>query len=263
MSNNADQRFYFGSNFKMHKTLAEVRTFVQRLKESYGEQPDLQLFIFPPFTSLGGLQDIARPQNLWIGAQNMHWASSGAYTGEISAPMLCDLGVDLVLLGHAERRHKFCETDSAISRKVQSAVAHNLRVLLCIGETAKQRRAGITDEVLAMQLKIALQHFPAAATDRLIVAYEPVWAIGAGGQEAQPGDIAPSIRHVRRTLKSHFGDDARRIPILYGGSVTEDNCGSYVQETEVDGLFVGRAAWEPSGFMNVLTAATRFRHNAE
>lgn len=256
MSNDVNKPFYFGSNFKMHKTLAEVKTFVQLLKDTYGDQPDLQLFIIPPFTSLGGLQGVTRPQNLWIGAQNMHWASSGAYTGEISAPMLSDLGVDLVMLGHAERRHKFGETDSEIQKKVQSAVEHHLRVLLCVGETARQRQAGATDEVLAMQLKIALLDFPDEIADQLMVAYEPVWAIGSGGQEAQPSDIAPSVDHIRHTLEARFGENARQIPILYGGSVNESNCGKYVRETDVNGLFVGRAAWEPEGFTAVLKAAT-------
>lgn len=261
MSNNANGRFYFGSNFKMHKTLAEVKSFVQLLKQNYEGQPDLQLFIVPPFTALGGLADIARPQNLWIGAQNMHWASSGAFTGEISALMLRDLGVDLVMVGHAERRHKFGETDNQVNKKVQSAISHQLRVLLCVGETAKQRRSGITDEVLAMQLKVALLGFPVELTDQLMVAYEPVWAIGAGSQEAQPQDIAPGINHIRHILNVCFGDAARRIAVLYGGSVSESNCRDYVQKTDVNGLFVGRAAWQPEGFMNVLRAATTRRQN--
>lgn len=259
MSNNVNEHFYFGSNFKMHKTLAEVKTFVELLKDAYEDQPNLQLFIVPPFTSLGGLQGIVRPQNLWIGAQNMHWARSGAFTGEISAPMLSDLGVDLVMLGHAERRYKFGETDNEIQRKVRAAADNRLRVLLCVGETAKQRRAGTTHEVLAMQLKIALLAFPQEMTNRLMVAYEPVWAIGAGGQEARPSDIAPSIDHIKRTLETRFGENARQIPVLYGGSVSESNCADYVRETDVNGLFVGRAAWELAGFHNVLKAATTFR----
>lgn len=255
------ERFYFGSNFKMHKTLAEVRTIVQLLRATCEKQPELQLFVIPPFTSLGGLQDIDRPENLWIGAQNMHWASSGPYTGEISAPMLRDLGVDLVMLGHAERRHKFGETDSELNRKVQSAVMHGLRILLCVGETAEQRRFGVTNEVLAIQLKIALHDFPLAQADRLVVAYEPVWAIGAGSQEARPADITPSISQIRFTLGEIFRSNVDRIPVLYGGSVNEHNCASYVQHTTVDGLFVGRAAWQPEGFTEVLRAALAPRSN--
>lgn len=239
----------------MHKTLAEVRTFVESLKQVYEDRAGLQLFIIPPFTSLGGLQDIIRPQNLWIGAQNMHWANSGPFTGEISAPMLSDLRVDLVLLGHAERRQLFGETDHEVNKKVLNAINYHLRVLLCVGESAEQKFAGITDEVLAMQLKIALLGFPGELLNRLILAYEPVWAIGEGGREAEPREIASSINSIRHTLESRFGQDAPRIPILYGGSVNESNCSDYVQETGVDGLFVGRAAWQPSDFMKVLQAA--------
>lgn len=256
-----NRRFYFGSNFKMHKTQAEVKTFVQLLRQLCENQPELQLFIIPPFTALGGLQDITRPDNLWIGAQNMHWASSGPYTGEVSAPMLRDLGVDLVMLGHAERRHKFGETDSDLNKKVQNAMMHGLRVLLCVGETAEQRQFGVTQEVLAMQLKIALHNFPLGQYDHLMVAYEPVWAIGAGSQEARPADITPSITQIKYTLSDIFRNNADHIPVLYGGSVNKNNCAAYVQHTAVDGLFVGRAAWQPEGFTEVLQAALTPLHN--
>ncbi len=247
------RHFYFGSNFKMHKTLAEDRAFIQTLLDLNASQFDLQLFIIPAFTSLGGLQDTPRPRNLWIGAQNMHWANSGAFTGEISALMLRSIGVDLIMLGHAERRHNFGETDIELNKKAISAAASQLRVLLCVGETAEQRRYGVTDEVLAMQLKIALSGYPADCLERLMVAYEPVWAIGAGSQEALPEDIAPSIDQIRHTLETLFGQDrALHIPVLYGGSVNRDNCGGYVQHATVDGLFVGRAAWQPEGFMEVM-----------
>lgn len=258
MISNSDgpaKHFYFGSNFKMHKTQAEVKAFVQSLIKTYEGQPDIQIFIIPPFTALGGLHGIARPENLWIGAQNMHWANAGPYTGEISAPMLCDLGVDLVMLGHAERRHQFGETDSNLYKKVQSAIHHHLRVLLCVGETAEQRQFGITNEILAMQLKIALFDFPKELSDHLMVAYEPVWAIGEGSQEATPHDIAPSINQIRHTLDTLFGKDAHPIPVLYGGSVNKENCSAYAQKTAVDGLFVGRAAWQIEGFKDVLQTA--------
>lgn len=248
------ERFYFGSNFKMHKTLAEVRAFVQFLNELAGAHPDVQLFILPPFTALGALDGSRRPGNVWVGAQNMHWAAEGAYTGEISALMLRDLGADLVMLGHAERRHKFGETDSEIQRKVESAAEIGLRVLLCVGETASQRQSGVTGEILALQLKIALQGF-SPQPDRLLVAYEPVWAIGKGGREAAPEEIALSVAQIRAVLAAQWGEAAGAVPVLYGGSVTKDNCGAYVRETGVDGLFVGRAAWTQQGFTAVLEAA--------
>jgi triosephosphate isomerase len=252
------ERFYFGSNFKMHKTLAEVRAFVQFLNELAGAHPDVQLFILPPFTALGGLDRAQRPERVWVGAQNMHWAAEGAYTGEISALMLRDLGADLVMLGHAERRHKFGETDVEIRRKVESAAGIGLRVLLCVGETAGQRESGVTGEILALQLKIAL-HGYAPPPDHLLVAYEPVWAIGKGGREAQPDEIAQSVAQIRAVLAAQLGDAAQDVPVLYGGSVTERNCGAYVREAAVDGLFVGRAAWTHDGFAAVLRAALAAR----
>lgn len=257
------ERFYFGSNFKMHKTFAEVKTFLQFLSQEHQTQPGLQLFVIPPFTSLGGLQDVERPDCLWVGAQNMHWAAAGPYTGEISAGMLSDLKVDLVMLGHAERRHKFGETDTDLHKKVQSAINHQLRILLCVGETAEQREYGITPEILAMQLKVALHDYPIDKLDGLMVAYEPVWAIGAGSQEATPGDISASIRQIKQTLHHIFGDAASHVPVLYGGSVNKDNCGAYVQHTPIDGLFVGRSAWQPEGFMEVLQAALVARQNVQ
>jgi len=251
--------FYFGSNFKMHKTLAEVQVFVKILGDIAAQYPGVQLFIIPPFTTLGGLDAIARPANVWVGAQNMHWADSGAFTGEISAPMLSDLGIDLVMLGHAERRQLFGETDQALRKKVQSAFRNHLRVLLCVGETAEQKQAGIAAETLAMQLKVALGGLDEALLERLIIAYEPVWAIGAGSREAAVEDILPSVEQIRATLGTLFGDAARVVPVLYGGSVNPDNCGQYVRFTPVDGLFVGRSAWQPDGFLKVMEAALRAR----
>ena len=263
MSNHAESQparsFYFGSNFKMHKTLAEVQAFVTFLGDLAAEVPDVQLFIIPPFTTLGGLDASARPANVWVGAQNMHWADSGAYTGEIAAPMLRDLGVDLVMLGHAERRQLFGETDQALHKKVQSAFRNDLRVLLCVGETAEQKAAGVAAETLATQLKVALGGLDAALVARLMIAYEPVWAIGAGSREAAVEDILPSVNQIRATLGVLFADAAAGIPVLYGGSVNPENCGKYVRATPVDGLFVGRSAWQPDGFRNVMAAALQAR----
>jgi triosephosphate isomerase len=263
MTNNTElqptQTFYFGSNFKMHKTLAEVQGFVKVLGEIAARYPGVQLFIIPPFTTLGGLSEIPRPANVWVGAQNMHWADSGAYTGEISAPMLRDLGIDLVMLGHAERRQLFGETDQALRKKVRNAFRNHLRTLLCVGETAEQKQDGIAAETLAMQLKIALGGLDDSLLERLIIAYEPVWAIGAGSREAAVEDILPSVTTIHSTLEKLFGDTARTVPVLYGGSVNPENCGKYVRATPVDGLFVGRSAWQPDGFLNVMEAALRAR----
>ena len=172
--------FYFGTNFKMHGTAEQTHKFVRALAPRLSKDQEVQCFVLPPVTSLQGLSEHA--SYLWLGAQNMHWANEGAYTGEISPGMLRALEVDLVMLGHAERRHDFGETDEIIAKKVKSALRHGLKVLLCVGETLKQRAQEVDQEVVTVQLKIALQGTSRADAARLLVAYEPVWTIGEGGK---------------------------------------------------------------------------------
>ena len=246
--------FYFGTNLKMHGTPEETRAFVRALEPL--PKGDVQCFVLPPFTSLQGLR--AHTSQLWLGAQNMHWADEGAYTGEISPVMLNALGLDLVMLGHAERRRGFGETDEVIAKKLRSALRRGLRVLLCVGETSAQKgRSG--EEVLARQLRTALREVE-VANSALLIAYEPVWAIGDGGQEAEPQEVGERVQGIRRTLHTLFGP--RRVPILYGGSVNEGNCAGYAGLPEVDGLFVGRAARTAEGFLGVLGRSLEVRQAA-
>ena len=254
--------FYFGTNLKMHGTPEETRAFVRALEGGLELLPenvqcDVQCFVLPPFTSLQGLKPHAA--KLWLGAQNMHWAAEGAYTGEISPVMLRALSLDLVMLGHAERR-RAGETDEVVGKKVRSALRHGLRVLLCVGETGEQRRGGVGKEVLVRQLEAALQGMRDGDSSRLLIAYEPVWAIGDGGEEAEPEEVGANLRVVRRTLQTLFGPP--RVPILYGGSVNEINCEVYASLPEVDGLFVGRAARQADGFLRVLERALGARRGA-
>jgi triosephosphate isomerase len=249
--------FLFGTNLKMNQTADESGRFYVELAGSIAPPPGVQLFVIPPFTSLPAT--IAQKQALggaiWVGAQNMHWATDGAYTGEISAGMLTALGVDLVLLGHAERRGLFHETDEALNQKVLAAMKTDLRVLLCVGETAAEKAYGVGPETVARQLKIALHTLDVATLPRLQIAYEPVWSIGSGGTPAHPEDVVPIAAHLRQTLQDQFGDAGTHTPILYGGSVDPRNAGSFAHLPNIDGLFVGRAAWTPTGFAQVLTSA--------
>ncbi|MDQ3693662.1 MAG: triose-phosphate isomerase [Chloroflexota bacterium] len=245
-----------GTNLKMNQTAAETGRFITELADVLLRSFGLY-FVIPPFTSLAEAVRARDESGLpvWIGAQNMHWEASGAFTGEISAAMLTALGVDLVLLGHAERRWLFHETDEDLQRKVQAALAAGLRVLLCVGETAGERANAVGLETVGRQLKIALN---GVATDRaplLQVAYEPVWSIGAGGTPAKPEDIAPVAAAIRGLLASQFGDGGGAIPILYGGSVDPTNAGLFLRVPEISGLFVGRAAWTPPGFLAIVDAA--------
>lgn len=254
--------FLFGTNFKMNQTPTESARFLAELAPSLRTASETQCFMIPPFTSLPAAvaerarfdSDHARP--LWIGAQNMHQAPSGAFTGEISAAMLAALNVDLVLLGHAERRTLFGETDHAIRDKTKAALAAGLRVLLCVGETADEKRDGVGPETVARQLKIAFLELDSKSAPMLQVAYEPVWSIGSNGIPATPEDIEPIAAHMRRILVDRLGAGGTSIPILYGGSVSPENAATFSAIPEIGGLFVGRAAWTVAGFNAVLTAAS-------
>jgi len=250
----AARPFLFGTNTKMTQTPEEAIRLVQEVMQSVAPMPGVQLFVIPSFTSLAAVTEAARGSPLWVGAQTMHWAPEGAYTGEIAARMLTALGVDLVLLGHAERRGLFHETDAEINKKVRAAGQAGLRVLLCVGETAEEKAFGVGPETVARQLKIGLDGLQTTSTPRLQVAYEPVWSIGAGGTPAQPSDVAPITAHLRALLAGRFGAPGNDIPILYGGSVDPGNAGTFTALPDIDGLFVGRAAWTADGYLQVLAA---------
>ncbi len=251
--------FYFGTNLKMHQTPAETARFVGDLVAALGAKPaTTRAFVLPPFTSLANATARAANKGLWIGAQNMHWESEGPYTGEISPAMLSAAGVDLVLIGHAERRRHFGETDETVNRKVRAALETGLRVLLCVGESLAERRSGAAREACARQLLLALQDVPEQAADRLLVAYEPVWAIGETGTPAGSEDVQTVAGLLQMWLRYKFQRDDG-VPILYGGSVDRDNAAAFAAMPELDGLFVGRAAWTVEGFIDVLSAAQQAR----
>lgn len=251
--------FYFGTNFKMYQTPDVSRRFVTDLIEKGSDiGAAVQRFVIPPFTSLQGLPALAHEGGVWVGAQNMHHADEGAYTGEISPKMLAALGLDMVMLGHAERRQHFGETDEALNKKVHAAHRHGLKVLLCVGEDAREKHFGVERETVARQLKTDLHEAPAEID--LMIAYEPVWSIGAGGTPATVADVLYTVRGIHYTLADIFGQErAAQIPVLYGGSVNADNCGEYARLKEIHGLFVGRAAREVDGYLGVLRAALKAR----
>ena len=242
--------FLFGTNFKMNQTPAESAAFYRDLA-AVQPAPGVNLFVIPPFTSLAAVAEIAQrdKHEIWVGAQNVHWAPEGAYTGEISVGMLLALGVDLVLLGHAERRRQFFEADAELNKKARAVVGAGLRVLLAVGETAEERGYGVSAETVLRQLKIGLHEAQPEHAPLVQIAYEPVWSIGAGGTPATPGDVEPIAATIRSALGELFGDAGEAIPILYGGSVDPGNAGSFTALPDIDGLFVGRAAWTVEGFI--------------
>ena len=251
--------FLFGTNFKMNHTPVESAAFYQQLAAAVQIPPDTHLFVIPPFTSLSAVKDVASqpPHKIWVGAQNVHWAPEGAYTGEISVGMLLALEVDLVLLGHAERRRDFHETDDELNRKVLAALGAGLRVLLAVGETAQERSFGVGGETVLRQLKIGLHGVEPEHLNLLQIAYEPVWSIGAGGTPARPGDVEPIASVIRSGCRDLFGEPGNEIPILYGGSVDPSNAGTFTALPDIDGLFVGRAAWTVEGFIATYEAGIR------
>jgi triosephosphate isomerase len=251
------RRMLLGTGWKMNKTVGEATHYMCRLLELLSvirgvEQA--QIFVLPPFTAIEAVKRTSAGR-IWVGAQNMHWAEWGAYTGEISAPMLCELGVELVELGHAERRAYFNETDKTVNRKVHMALRYGLRPLVCIGERLADKEYGAEKEAVARQLKAALRGIAAEYAARLIVAYEPAWAIGEEGTTAPPEYIRVMHTHIRGTLVEIFGAEvAALVPVIYGGSVTSDNAAALVVEGHTDGIFVGRAAWQAEGFANLIRA---------
>lgn len=249
-------RILLGAGWKMNKTVQEAEDYAQRLLlllDRIRGIDDIQLFLVPPFTAIGAVKRLSGGR-FWVGAQNMHWEEWGAYTGEISAPMLKELGVDLVELGHAERRHYFNETDDTVRRKVHMALHHGLRPLVCIGEQYQDRELGVEKETISRQVRIALSGVPGECASMLMLAYEPVWAIGEEGTPASAEDVRLMIAHIRRVLEDMFGERASSIPVLYGGTVDEENCGELLLEGRPDGLFVGRAAWNVEGFARLIAA---------
>jgi triosephosphate isomerase len=243
--------FLFGTNFKMNQTPVESAVFYQQLAASVQIPPDTHLFVIPPFTSLPAVKDVVGqpPHGIWVGAQNVHWAPDGAYTGEISVGMLRALDVDLVLLGHAERRRYFHETDVELNRKVLAALSASMRVLLAVGETAEERSFGVGGETVLRQLRIGLHGVQPEHLELVQIAYEPVWSIGAGGTPASPDDVEPIAKLIRSGCQDLFAGSGAGIPILYGGSVDPTNAGTFTALPDIDGLFVGRAAWTVEGFV--------------
>ncbi len=244
-----NDRLWIGTSWKMNKTLVEARGFAEVLTQS-APDPRIQRFVIPPFTAIREVKSMLAETDVKVGAQNMHWADQGAWTGEISASMLTDCGIDIVELGHSERRAHFGETDETVGLKVEAAVRHGLIPLICIGETAEENEAGRADEVLATQIEGALARLDAegrAAT--ILLAYEPVWAIGEHGVPAS-ADYAEA-RHAR--IKEVSARCAgRMLPCLYGGSVNPGNCAELIAKPSIDGLFIGRSAWDVAGYLDIL-----------
>jgi triosephosphate isomerase (TIM) len=244
------------ANWKMHMTQAESAEFVRSLLLDVGDIREVDVVIIPPFTAIAKVTEaLGKAQNIKVGAQNMHWERSGAFTGEISAALLRDLFVRYVVLGHSERRTLFGETDEIVNRKVHAAQEATLRPIVCIGETLEQRDAERVEEILAKQLRGSLAGFDSKELHEMVVAYEPVWAIGTG-RNATPEQAQQAHAFIRQTL-AEMSDQATadRMRIQYGGSVKPSNAKSLMSQPDIDGALVGGASLEPRSFAEIIKAS--------
>ncbi len=248
-----DRSAYLAANWKMHKTTEEAERFLGEFLPRVSESGP-EVVICPPFTSLRAAVELCFQSPVRVAAQNMHEADEGAFTGEISPPMLLDLGVDGVILGHSERRQYFAETDEALARKVPAALGAGLEPILCVGENEAQRDGDETEEVLTRQIQADLADVPDARLSEVVIAYEPIWAIGTG-RTATPEQAQEAIALIRRLIDARSDAAAGAIRILYGGSVKPDNAAELISQPDVDGALVGGASLDPGDFAAIVEAA--------
>src|SRR5207237_4587079 len=244
------------ANWKMNMTQAESARFVEALLLEIGDLSEIEVVIVPPFTAIAKVMEaLGSAQNIKVGAQNMHWERSGAFTGEISAALLRDLFVHYVVLGHSERRRLFGETDEIVNRKVRAAHEASLRPIVCVGETLKQRDRGNVDKILSIQLRGSLAGLGPKELQETVIAYEPVWAIGTG-RNATPEQAQEAHAFIRHTLREMSDETtAERVRIQYGGSVKPENARELMVQADIDGALVGGASLDPRSFAQIVNTA--------
>jgi triosephosphate isomerase len=243
------------ANWKMHFTVGEAVALVEELKRGISHFDDREVVVAPPFTALAGIATALADSPIRLAAQNCYWERQGAYTGEISPPMLQDLGCHYVIVGHSERRQYFGETDETVHRRILALLEHDLAPIVCIGETLEERQAEKTMDVLSNQLKGALKGLEGEQTARLVVAYEPVWAIGTG-HTATPEQAQEAHASVRDNLAKLFNNTvANNTRILYGGSVKPENVDELMSQPDIDGALVGGASLQGNSFIRIVDFA--------
>jgi triosephosphate isomerase len=248
------RRPYIAGNWKMYKTASEARDFTQKLLARLPMGNGVELALCPPYTALTATLEGLAGSELKVLAQNMHQEPEGPYTGEVSAPMLVDLGVHGTLLGHSERREHFDETDKALQEKVPAALAAGLQPMLCVGESEEEREAGETQRKLRHQVAVALEKVPDDQLADVVIAYEPIWAIGTG-QVATPEMAQDAIGFIRALVGDRSQAVAGRVRVLYGGSVKPENAAELLAQPDIDGALVGGASLDPDGLVEIVKAA--------
>ena len=242
------------ANWKMHKTVGEAEEFIAALLPQVATADSVEIAVCPSFLALQALVDSARGSRVAVYAQNMHQQREGAFTGEVSAPMLVDVGAQGVILGHSERRQYFGETDKALAQKVPIALEAGLVPILCVGETEDEREAGDTERTLRHQVQEDVAGVPEERLGELVIAYEPIWAIGTGAV-ATPEQAQDAIAFVRALIGDRSPEQAERVRVLYGGSVNEGNAPELLALPDVDGALVGGASLDPRSFAAIVSAA--------
>jgi triosephosphate isomerase len=243
---------FIAANWKMYKTVHEGLAFVKEFRGMVKDITDVEIVLAPPFTALHAVAEAARTSNVGVAGQNMHAEREGAYTGEVSAGMLREAGAEYVILGHSERRRLFHETDESVNRKLQAALGAKLTPIVCIGETLEEREAEQTLDVLDRQIKQGLDGLTGDQVASLVVAYEPVWAIGTG-RNATPEQAGDAHAHIRTRIRQWFGGPAAdQCHVIYGGSVKPDNISTLIGHPDVDGALVGGASLDVQGFFNIV-----------
>jgi len=252
-------RKWIGTGWKMNMTLSEAEHYAASLAAMPEPDGAVQRFVLPPFTTARQVKAQLAQTSVLVGAQNMHWESSGAWTGEISPTMLVDCDLDMVEIGHSERRQHFGETDAMVGLKTVAAISHGLVPLICIGETRAERDAGTAKNRLVSQLSHALGQLDKAQKSRpILLAYEPVWAIGSGGEAASPDYADARHSEILDAARDILGVD---VPCLYGGSVGAENCQELIGCAHIGGLFIGRAAWDVNGYVDILSRCAAVLEN--
>jgi triosephosphate isomerase len=241
-------------NWKMHKTVAEAEAFIGALLPRISSVDGVEVAICPPYTALAAMVDSARGSQVTVYAQNLHQEDSGAFTGEVSAPMLVEIDVGGVILGHSERREQFGETDRALALKVPAALEAGLKVVLCVGETEQERENGDTERKLRHQVQEGLQRVAEERLGEIVIAYEPIWAIGTG-QMATAEQAQEAIAFVRALVADRSREQAEHARILYGGSVKADNAAELLACPDIDGALVGGASLDAASFASIVEAA--------
>jgi triosephosphate isomerase len=255
------RRPLIAGNWKMFKTVRETVTHVANLRAALRDLANVDLVVAPPLTALHAAAETARDSNIGVAAQNLHWEREGAFTGEVSAAMIREAGAQSVIIGHSERRTLFGETNLTVNKKIAAALAAQLTPIVCVGETLLQRDAHQTNAILDDQLHGGFEGFTAAQLSTLVLAYEPVWAIGTG-RNATPEQAQDAHAHIRSRLRQWFGVEmAERCRILYGGSVKPDNAAALLSQPDVDGALVGGASLDVKSFATIARAAATPRAN--